>query len=561
MKHGKITRSMAHFCKNTCPVCTTGREKGEGFLYTMVKLEENLCPMCRSYKKVYGKPAHEKLKKDPNMKKINSLSGLPAGIIKLSEIDLAELEGKNTAIARILETREVRQALANILPDMLNVIAGDSRFKRVIMKMVGKFLNKSLSRPKDIFEVEELAPLFDDPQFIRHIAEPMPDLINGLFDLITAAVETIEHLDTDDKKEIFGDLVSKISTGQTGAIITRTCRIINDLHGSDPEFFTKALAPGFEKWIESVDFGELKEMVDNAGQDGRAFVEMVNHVIWQYPAKMVLLLSLIPSIANGLTVFLDISVGKLNELPPDLLTDVILSFINEVDAEPVAGVLNQLTEIVRKVHTGSALLGEPGAPQLPRVLSDMIEKIIDRTDPITLWKAKIALAETKATIGQAISESMTSRPNFKHLNIIMGPELTNIRLKALNQRLAAWDSEDDEELAKSFSQNLSAYDAQELAEVLNNTLRIINRLGDERPAIFTEFAAQVMNAIDDYELSETARRLFNGVSTEMKPAARAVVPGLVTWICDVLQPEDDEYEEDAEKARNALRSLLVKEEV
>ena len=113
------------------------------------------------------------------MKKMNTPSELPAGILKLSDVDLAELEGKNTAVARILETREVRQALASILPDVFNVIAGDSRFKRAIMKMVGRFLNKSLSRPQDIFEAEELAPLFDDPQFVKHLAGPMPELING----------------------------------------------------------------------------------------------------------------------------------------------------------------------------------------------------------------------------------------------------------------------------------------------------------------------------------------------------------------------------------------------
>jgi hypothetical protein len=517
--------------------------------------------MCRSREKVYGKPAHEKLKKDPHMKKINDISGLPVGIKKLSETDLAELEGKNTAIARILETREVRHALAAILPDLLNVIAGDSRIKRAIMKMAGKFLNKSLSRPQDIFEVEELAPLFDDPQFVKHLAGPMPDLVNGLFDLVSTAVKTIENLDTDDKTEIFGDLVAGISTGQTGEIITRACRIINDLHKSDPEFFTNALAPGFQRWVESVDFGELKEMVDTAGADGRAFIEMVNTVMWQYPGKMVMLLSLIPSIVNGLTVAADISVGKLNELPPDLLTDVVLSFIKEVDAGSIAGLLNQLTEIVRKIHTGSALLGEPGAPQMPKVLSNMIEQIIDKTDPITLWKAKIALAETKAAIDQAVAASVSNKPNLKHLSMIMGPEVTNIRLKSLNTRLAAWDAEDDEEMAKSFAHHLVAYDVQEMGEVLNNTLRIINRLGDKRPAIFTEFAAQLVNAIDDYELAETAKRFFNGVSKEFKPLARAVVPGLVTWICDVIKPADDEYEEDAQKARDALRSLFATEEV
>ncbi|MBI5592961.1 MAG: hypothetical protein HY881_21035 [Deltaproteobacteria bacterium] len=67
MEHGKITTSMADFCKNTCPVCTRARAKGEGLFYNFVKLEEGLCPACRSYKKVYGLQAHEKpSRKEPD---------------------------------------------------------------------------------------------------------------------------------------------------------------------------------------------------------------------------------------------------------------------------------------------------------------------------------------------------------------------------------------------------------------------------------------------------------------------------------------------------------------
>lgn len=60
MEQGKITTSLAHFCENSCPICTRAREKGEGMLYKFVKAEERVCPACRSYKKVYGIPAHEK---------------------------------------------------------------------------------------------------------------------------------------------------------------------------------------------------------------------------------------------------------------------------------------------------------------------------------------------------------------------------------------------------------------------------------------------------------------------------------------------------------------------
>lgn len=62
MAHGRIATSMARFCKNTCPVCTRAREQGKGALYRIVKIERHVCPMCRSYEKVYGVPSYKKIR-------------------------------------------------------------------------------------------------------------------------------------------------------------------------------------------------------------------------------------------------------------------------------------------------------------------------------------------------------------------------------------------------------------------------------------------------------------------------------------------------------------------
>ncbi|MBU2647990.1 hypothetical protein KKI24_25010 [bacterium] len=468
---------------------------------------------------------------------------------------------KNTALADILQTREVRQALSDMLPDLLDIFAKESKIGKFVLKRVGRYLKKRLDRPQDSSGDKELQRLFADPQFIENISQPLSDALNGAFDILGTIANTVDAMPSEGKKKLFNDITSTIPTVQTGALVNWACRRINRIHQEDPEFFAKTLAPGFQKWVESVDFGEIREMFDNSGEDRHAFVKMVNTVLWQYPAKMVMILSLLPSLVNLLTDTLDISVGRLNELPPDMLTDVILSFVREINSDSVAGVFGQLTEITRKIHTGSALLGEPGAPQLPRVLSGKIDEIVAQIDPSTLWKARIALAETKAVIGQAFAAAVNSQTELRLLNRTMGPALTNIRLKAINQRLSAWESQDDEEMAKSLELQLSAYDVQELAEVLNNTLRIINRLGDEKPALYTGFASEFVSAVDSYELAEASRRLFNGVSQEFKPLARATVPGLVTWICDVIKPADDEYEDDAARARNALRSLFATEEV
>jgi hypothetical protein len=495
------------------------------------------------------------------MKQYQLQSGLPVGIHKMSQIDLQDAIGKNTALGKILQTREVRQTLANVLPDVLNVFARDSRIGKSIMQMLGKLLGRLLSRPDDVFEKKELALLFEDETFIKNIGEPLPDIIKGLFDVFAVLTKTIEEMSANEKKEVFGGIMSTISTGKTGEIITQSCRIINDIHKADPEFFTKKLAPGFQKWIENVDFGELKEMVENSGTDARAFVTMINNVLWQYPSKVVMLLSLLPSIVNGITVALDISLSRFNELPPDLLTDVILSYLKEIDSKPIAGVGNQLTELVRKVHTGGALLGEPGSPPLPKLISAKILEIAGSIDPITLWKAKLALTELGTYFSKGISEAVNENPALRQLSMIKGPEITNIRMKTVNQKLSYWETVDDDELAKSLANHLTAYDIQEMAEAANNFLRIFNRLGEQKPDIYAELAGQFAGAIDGYELAKAGQQIFDGAGRELKPLARSMVPKLVMWICGVIAPADDEYEDDAQEAREALRTLFMKEEV
>jgi hypothetical protein len=56
-----IQHSMADFCKNTCPACVNARKKQAGLSYKFVTTVEGTCPLCRAYKDVYGKLAHEPL--------------------------------------------------------------------------------------------------------------------------------------------------------------------------------------------------------------------------------------------------------------------------------------------------------------------------------------------------------------------------------------------------------------------------------------------------------------------------------------------------------------------
>ncbi len=465
-------------------------------------------------------------------------------------------------VRKLLHTREVRNLLAGVLPEVLDVYAGKNRIRKFFSRITGRHLARSLSRAEDVYEDREIEKLLKDETFLREAAHFLPEITGAFLEMAGTVATTIDDLETGAKKDLLGALISRMSSGRTGDLITRGCRIVNDIHKDDPEFFTRILEPGFRKWIGSVDFGELKEALDHSAGDIRAFVVMANNVLWEYPAKVVLLLSLLPSAVNMLAESADISVKRLNELPPDLLTDVVLSLIREIDAKPVIGLINELSEAARKIHTGSGLLGEPGSPQLPKDLSGKIEEIVAHVDPATLWKGRMALAETGAAAKRAMTDAVNRNSELKRLSMIKRPEITNIRVKTFNQAISWWDGVDDEEIETAFSQNLSAYDMQELAEVVNGVLRMFNRIADQQPELIPRFIDRFVSAIDDDELAAAALKLFGDKGDEaVSPSARAVVPQAVLWVANVLAPTDDEYEDDARQARNALQHLFAAEEV
>lgn len=51
-------RKLAAMCAS-CPVCRRAREKQSGLAFWIVKhVEGGLCPACKAYEKVHGRPAH-----------------------------------------------------------------------------------------------------------------------------------------------------------------------------------------------------------------------------------------------------------------------------------------------------------------------------------------------------------------------------------------------------------------------------------------------------------------------------------------------------------------------
>jgi rubrerythrin len=62
-KISEMDRKLAKICL-ICPVCNHARKKQKGLAFTFVQnIEGNLCPFCKAYERVYGKKAHQPIRK------------------------------------------------------------------------------------------------------------------------------------------------------------------------------------------------------------------------------------------------------------------------------------------------------------------------------------------------------------------------------------------------------------------------------------------------------------------------------------------------------------------
>jgi uncharacterized protein CbrC (UPF0167 family) len=59
MKASSFDKALARVCAN-CLVCRRARRQQRGLAFWLVKhVEARLCPFCRAYERVHGRPAHE----------------------------------------------------------------------------------------------------------------------------------------------------------------------------------------------------------------------------------------------------------------------------------------------------------------------------------------------------------------------------------------------------------------------------------------------------------------------------------------------------------------------
>ena len=466
------------------------------------------------------------------------------------------LEKFAAAFARTDEFRRIVQALA---PQAVDVWAGKSRLKKAIARPVAKSIEKGFSANGSGSGATPVAQLLSDPEFLSSASRELPSLINGVLAAIASAVEGAASLPAEERARVMKSLLEGVDYSSAGRIITGLAKAANGLHENNPRFLADTLRPGIASFIEGTDFGEIKEMVDGSVADITALVAVINEELWKYPAKFICLISAVPALVNMGVAALKETAAPMNRMAPDLLTDVVLSLMNSIDGKNIGRMVNEFCELVRKIHTGSALLGEPGKPQFPKSVARLTGETMSTVDINLLLKARGLLAEIKemtllAFIGMLENSPELARDFFQsHFRSLVA------FFRRWSHKADAFEALfNDDDIAGEFAKGMGEIDAQEVAVTLSRMCGLFNRVREKTPGIIRNTLAQTITSLDRYETGETARWFTADMVEALKPLAPEILPPIIRGVADLLAQDDGTGE--MEEALGYLRKVLLGKE-
>ncbi len=467
-------------------------------------------------------------------------------------------------MAQLINTSEVRKILAEVSTAWLRDWSDGHVLKKAACKPASWVAVKSLLGA----DTTDLSSVFEKPEHIEALSRQLPAILHGLSEIARCAVNAVDQMPIHRKRALFSQLFAARDAGSSGdvhqreGLVAALSHTLGNIYVDDPDFFSKILFPWIEHWVASTDFGELKNLLDTTRNDLEILLRQISGVLFEYPAKLIALLSLIPDGINLLISLVHGILEHLNALPPDILTDLSLSLIKQVDAATIGQSINRINEAIRQFHTGSALIGEMDAPQFTSDMKEKIRAVVAEIDPEPAIKARNALIEGRETLISILIDTALDHPDYLNLWLHQLTVKRNANIRLLKQKLHVFEMLPEQEADQALAAGLSSWNAYDLAELVNTLGRTVNRLNRIKPDLLTALVSEFVNSLDLYELEETMAWVSRDLGHSIRPLFRMMAPPVVQELCKFFEPEDDDdgYDDAMLQARQRLRQLLLGKE-
>ncbi len=450
-------------------------------------------------------------------------------------------------------TDEMREIVRAAVPEVLAVWAGKSRVKKALAGPVGRLIVKGFA-PRG----GAGSPVIDtcgDPEFVRQASAQVPGILNAVIAGLGAFTRELSAMPAEERRYFLKSIIKDTDLGGVGEIITNLARGANQ-RKNEPGFLAEALRPKVRSFLAEVDFGEIKEAVDASAESIPALAGMINEEMWQYPAKMVCLLAVLPAMGNIAVRTAVKTIGQINNMAPDLLSDVILSLVRDIDGKSIGSLVNQVSEIIRKIHTGSALIGDRGGHAVPAAVSRLASDTLNEVDVLLLLKSQGMLRELRDLLRISVIEVLEGDP-------AIAADFFQSHFRSLASWVRAWSQKagtferifSDEDVAREFARGMSELDPQEMAAALSGICNLFNQVRRLSPGTIRNFLSQFFSALDERVAGETARWLAGDVAESMKPVAPEIMPPVISGMADLIAPDgvmSDEMRDACRKLKQAF---------
>ena len=430
-----------------------------------------------------------------------------------------------------VHTNEFKTIVRSVVPEVASQWAGKNPLKKMAAGLAAKSIQKSF-----------------DPDTVK-----LPSLVNAILGVLDNALQEAHAFPDEEKSRLAASLTAGIDAGIIGSIITRMAVLVNNAHAEEPVFISDNGRKNFRRFIEAVDFGEIKEAVDGSLEDFTAMMRMANEEMWRYPAKIICLFSLLPTAANMTVSAVKETLKPLHAQAPDIVADVIFSLMRSLDGKAAGELVNGISEVIRQIHTGSALIGDQGLPQFGADLRILLADFASALDSQVIAKARTALAQDLETIRNAWTETMADRPELFLSELRQMAERHNPGIRATRREFDFLAKMPEVDVNNALSAGLSDLDTQELGETINTILRLLNSLRHSHAEAVPRALAGVAATIDTDELKDASAWIVPAAVDAVKPLAGAIMPAVLRGLAELLTPEPGD---DTDEIKAAITELM-----
>ncbi|PKN85517.1 MAG: hypothetical protein CVU51_08715 [Deltaproteobacteria bacterium HGW-Deltaproteobacteria-1] len=317
-------------------------------------------------------------------------------------------------------------------------------------------------------------------------------------------------------------LARKVNAGQAS-------KICND----------KTRGEAIDAFLQNTDFGEVLEMIEGADPHVIESIRALNEQLWKYPAKVGTLTLMAIALTNtSIKGAREIMRPIEEQFSPDLLADLILSMIRDLNGANAATLTNTVFELIRRVHTGSLLIGKGGKPLFQKYLTGFLKDYFSAMDPELLKKVRICLAEDKESIANAKSEALDANPRIVLSVLSSLGKVKNSEVRGKARKLKVLEDIDRAGFNAAVSESVSDLDTYEVAGLINTACRVLNQIHDAKPDIVGNLVGGIVDSMDSEQIRRTFQWLIPDLVEALRPLAPIIVPEIIKGFNELAIQED-----------------------